>query len=37
LENLTTTLEKEVIKLEISMQNEGIMRALEMANELTKD
>jgi len=37
LENLCTTLEKELIKLEVSMQSANLVKALQTANELQKD
>jgi len=37
LENLCTTLEKELIKLEVNMQSANLVKALQTANELQKD
>jgi len=37
LENLCTTLEKELIKLEVNMQSASLVKALQTANEMQKD
>lgn len=37
LENLGTTLEKELIKLEVNLQSANLVKALQTANELQKD
>jgi len=37
LENLGTTLEKELIKLEVNLQSATLVKALQAANDLQKD